>query len=74
MRPLDGVGALELNPAVAFTMIDRMLGGSGRGVGVNRALTEIEQNVIDSVVKLLLENLTDTWRGIVDVHFRIQRA
>ena len=71
MRPLEGVGALELNPAVAFTMIDRMLGGSGRGVGVNRALTEIEQNVTDAVVKLLLENLTETWRGIVDVHFRI---
>ena len=63
--------ALELNPSVAFTMIDRMLGGSGRGVAVNRALTEIEQNVTDGVVKLILENLTDAWRGIVDVQFRI---
>jgi flagellar motor switch protein FliM len=71
MRPLDGVGALELNPSVAFTMIDRMLGGSGRGVMVNRALTEIEQNVTDGVVKLILENLTETWRGVVDVQFRI---
>jgi flagellar motor switch protein FliM len=71
MRPLEGLAAFELNPAVAFTMIDRMLGGTGRGVGVNRALTEIEQNVTDAVVKLLLENLTETWRGIVDVHFRI---
>lgn len=41
MRPLEGVAALELNPSVAFTMIDRMLGGSGRGVGVNRALREL---------------------------------
>jgi flagellar motor switch protein FliM len=71
MRPLEGVGALELNPSVAFTMIDRMLGGSGRGVVFNRALTEIEQNVTDGVVKLILENLTDAWRGIVDVQFRI---
>ena len=71
LPPVDTMGALELNPSIAFTMIDRMLGGSGRGVGVNRALTEIEQNVTDAVVKLLLENLTDTWRGIVDVHFRI---
>jgi flagellar motor switch protein FliM len=71
MRPLEGLAALELNPAVAFTMIDRMLGGSGRGVLVNRGLTEIEQNVTDAVVKLLLENLTETWRGIVDVQFRI---
>jgi flagellar motor switch protein FliM len=52
-------------------MIDRMLGGSGRGVAVNRALTEIEQNVTDGVVKLILENLTETWRGVVDVQFRI---
>jgi flagellar motor switch protein FliM len=71
MRPLEGVAALELNPAVAFTMIDRMLGGSGRGVMVNRALTEIEQNVTDGLVKLVLENLTETWRGVVDVQFRI---
>jgi flagellar motor switch protein FliM len=71
MRPLEGTAALELNPSVAFTMIDRMLGGSGRGVMVNRALTEIEQNVTDGVVKLILENLTDAWRGIVDVQFRI---
>jgi flagellar motor switch protein FliM len=71
MRPLEGVVALELNPAVAFTMIDRMLGGSGRGVLVNRALTEIEQNVTDAVVKLILENLTETWRGVVDCQFRI---
>ena len=28
----------------------------------NRALTEIEQNVIDSVVKLLLDNLTESWQ------------
>jgi flagellar motor switch protein FliM len=71
MRPLEGVAALELNPSVAFTMIDRMLGGSGRGVMVNRALTEIEQNVTDGVVKLILENLTQTWSGVVDVQFRI---
>lgn len=71
MRPLEGIAALELNPAVAFTMIDRMLGGSGRGALVTRALTEIEQNVTDAVVKLILENLTETWRGVVDVQFRI---
>jgi hypothetical protein len=29
MHPLDGLGALELNPSVAFMMVDRMLGGSG---------------------------------------------
>jgi flagellar motor switch protein FliM len=72
MPPLDGVGALEVNPSVAFAMVDRMLGGSGDSPAPNRALTEIEQNVMDSVVKLVLEHLTETWRAITDVRFRIQ--
>ncbi len=71
LPPIDGLGALELNPSVAFAMIDRMLGGSGRPPSLSRALTEIEQNVVDSVVKLILENLTEAWHPIIDVHFRI---
>ncbi len=72
IEPFELVGAMELNPSIAFTMIDRMLGGTGTSGAMNRALTEIEQNVIDSVVKLLLENLTEAWRSInEDVEFSI---
>ncbi len=71
MSPLDGLAALELNPVIAFAMIDRMLGGSGRGMAPNRGLTEIEQNVIDGVVKLVLEHLAETWKNITPVRFRI---
>lgn len=72
MQPVDGMAALEINPAIAFTMIDRMLGGTGQTPAPNRALTEIEQNVLDSVVKLLLEHLTETWRAIAELQFRMQ--
>lgn len=71
MAPIDGIAAIEINPAVAFSMVDRMLGGSGLGLHLSRALTEIEQNVVDGIIKLILENLTDTWRSIQEVHFRI---
>jgi flagellar motor switch protein FliM len=71
LTPIEGLGALELNPSVAFSMIDRMLGGSGKGMAPTRGLTEIEHNVIDGVVKLVLEHLTETWRNIVDVRFRV---
>ena len=71
MHPLDGLGALELNPSVAFMMVDRMLGGSGNAAAPKRGLTEIEQNVLDGVVKVLLEHLSETWRAITEVHFRI---
>jgi len=72
LQPMDGVAALELNPSIAFTMIDRMLGGSGRRVSADRALTEIEQTVVDAVVKLILERLSETWAAIVPVKFQIK--
>lgn len=71
MEPLEGLVALELNPGVAFSLVDRMLGGTGKTPALTRALTEIEQNVIDSVVKLLLDALSDVWRSVCEVRFRI---
>jgi flagellar motor switch protein FliM len=69
----DLVGALELNPSVAFTMLDRMLGGNGTAPAPDRALTEIEQNVVDAGVKLVLKTLTEIWTSIVDhADFKIQ--
>jgi len=70
--PFDELAALEINPTVAFAMVDRMLGGTGNAITLKRALTEIEQHVIDSVVKLLLDGLTETWRPIVDLAFGIR--
>jgi len=52
-------------------MVDRMLGGGGQAAPPSRALTEIEQNVLDAVVRLLLEHLNETWRTIGEVQFRI---
>jgi flagellar motor switch protein FliM len=71
LTPTDTLAALELNPSIAFTMIDRMLGGSGQSPAPDRALTEIEQNVLDSVVNLVLHHLTETWRTVIDFEFRI---
>jgi flagellar motor switch protein FliM len=71
LHPYDGLAALELSPSVAFTMIDRMLGGNGSTLAANRGLTEIEQNVIDAVVRLLLENITELWKPVGGVQFGI---
>jgi flagellar motor switch protein FliM len=72
MPPFEALGALELNPAVAFAMIDRMLGGAGQSAAPQRALTDIEQNVVDSVVKILLDHLTEMWRSVTEIRFQIQ--
>ena len=72
IAPFEELGGLEINPAVAFALVERMLGGSGQPTEVTRALTDIEQNVIDSVVKILLDSLSETWRPIVDLAFGIR--
>jgi flagellar motor switch protein FliM len=70
--PFDELAALEVNPSIGFAMVDRMLGGAGQSPPPSRALTEIEQNVIDSVVKIMLEQLAETWRPIVNLAFGIR--
>lgn len=72
MQPFDDLAGLEINPSVAFAMVERMLGGEGRNTAADRALTDIEQNVIDSAVKVLLESLTETWRPVVGLTFGIK--
>jgi len=71
MTPVDLTAAFELNPVVAFGMIDRMLGGAGHGVSLARALTEIEQSVIDGAIRLVADTMTETWRSRVDVQFTV---
>jgi flagellar motor switch protein FliM len=70
--PFAELGALEIHPNVAFAMIDRMLGGGGQGLAVPRALTEIEQHVVDSIVKLMLDGLTETWKPVVELAFGVR--
>ena len=72
INPLDELGAVEINPSIAFAMLDRMLGGTGESAPANRPLSEIEQNVIDAVVKILLTGLADTWKAVTNLSFAIR--
>ena len=65
MPPLDELAALEMNPTRRLHDGRPDARRLGQRRAPQRALTEIEQNVIDSVVKLILENLTETWRAVV---------
>jgi flagellar motor switch protein FliM len=72
VSPTDELAGLEINPAVAFTVVERMLGGEGKAGVYDRALTDIEQNVVDSAVKILLDALSETWRPVVPLTFGIR--
>jgi flagellar motor switch protein FliM len=69
MKPLDGVAAFELSPALVFPMIDRLLGGAGKSINNIRPMTEIEQSIIQSILKLMIDNLKESWRAVYTIDF-----
>jgi flagellar motor switch protein FliM len=72
LAPFEAPGALEINPLVAFALIDRVMGGGGTSAAPNRGLTDIELTVVDSMVRLLLEGLTETWKPVSGATFAVQ--
>ncbi len=59
---LHGVGAIDINPRLALTMVDRMLGGKGHSVQGERYLTEIEMNLVDDVANIVLDEWCRQWK------------
>jgi flagellar motor switch protein FliM len=72
IRPLEGAFALEVNPQLVFPIIDKMLGGPGEPLKSMRTMTDIEQSIFDGILKLILDDLRESWRGIIDLDFKIQ--
>lgn len=66
--PLEGSAAVNMDLALALPIIDRMLGGSGDAVEEDeiRAPTEIEERVLQRVLKTLLESLKSAWARVID--------
>jgi flagellar motor switch protein FliM len=62
VEPLVGVGILDINPRLALTIADRLLGGRGHSVKAERYLTEIEIALIEDVIVILLEEWCAQWK------------
>ena len=70
MEPLEGIAVLEMSPNITFPVIDRQLGGPGETISENRALTEIEQKILESFLRIVNESLRAAWKPIVDIDFQ----
>lgn len=62
-EPLLGVGILDINPRLALTIADRMLGGRGHSIKTERYLTEIEMALIEDIVLIVLEEWCNQWKN-----------
>jgi flagellar motor switch protein FliM len=72
MKPLDGSGVIEINPSIAFPMIDRLLGGKGESFESSRELTDIELNLLDAILRIITQKLRAAWEPITDMYPNIE--
>ena len=68
MKPLDGSGILEINPSIAFPMVDRLLGGKGDPYETSREFTDIELNLMDTILRIIMGTLKEVWTPVIDMY------
>lgn len=71
MSPLKGSAVLEMDPAITFSMIDRLFGGKGKPINLSRELTDIERGVIERIILRILNDLKEAWANVVDLRPRL---
>lgn len=72
MSPLKGNVIFEINPNIAFSIIDRLFGGEGTVINKIRTLTDIEETIIRKVITKSLDNLQEAWRHVVNTEPRLE--
>ena len=68
IEPLLGVGILDVNPRLALTIADRMLGGRGHSVKLERYLTEIEIALLEDIIAIILDEWCAQWKNEQELH------
>ena len=64
LAPAGVIALLQLDLAIAFPIIDVLLGGEGKGGEAVRDITEIEEQVIESIIRIICRELQTTWEAI----------
>ncbi|MDR0747028.1 MAG: flagellar motor switch protein FliM [Helicobacteraceae bacterium] len=68
MKPLEGNGVLEINSSIAFPMVDRLLGGKGEAYDSNRDFSDIELNLLDTILRVIMQNLKEAWSPVMEIY------
>lgn len=65
--PLEGNIIMEVNPNVAYSMLERLMGGYGESSGKVDNMTEIEIKILTSLFERSFDNLREAWSNIADI-------
>lgn len=64
LDPTGTHAALQLDLKVAFPIIDLLLGGEGKSLAQTREITEIEEQILDSVARIICRELGVAWQAL----------
>ena len=67
LHPLDGRVIFEVNPNIAYAMLDRLLGGPGEGMNKIENLTEIETRILTQLFKRAFVQYGAAWESIAEI-------
>src|SRR5580692_897227 len=62
LAPVGATALMQLDLAVAFPLIDVLLGGQGSSSLPGRQLTEIEEQIIETVMRIICRELQSAWQ------------
>jgi flagellar motor switch protein FliM len=64
LLPVGAIAVLQLDLAIAFPIIDVLLGGEGKSSDSARDVTEIEEQVLEGIIRLMCRELQTSWQAI----------
>jgi len=71
--PLSGSIIFEVEPAIAFALIDRILGGKGTSIERIREFTEIEIAIIERIIIQMLNLMRESWENVIPIKPRLEK-
>jgi flagellar motor switch protein FliM len=71
MDPLKGNAILEIDPAITFSIIERLFGGPGDATKFPHELTDIESAVMEGMIVRILGNMREAWAQVIDLRPRL---
>lgn len=70
VQPMDGKMVMEMNPQVAYAILERLLGGQGISSSGNGSLTDIETVLLQKIFLRASDIYQNAWKNIENIKVR----
>jgi flagellar motor switch protein FliM len=73
IMPIDAIATIQADLSLVFPIVELVLGGSGADPVEPRELTEIEEQIFETVACQLARDLRTTWAPVLDIDIQFNQ-